>query len=380
MHHSLSRAVDIKLDKEGDYSSVFDIVKWRAVLRGPWKGYLGWGVALLITFSKPIRLSGTFSDLNRHGWYWAELSSSSVHVLLDVRKRGIIAIDPVLSSEGIEFEAKEEKIAYELAKKMWGDGVRDLKLLGHFRYSNGDEAKSFFVSEIELENGRALLAFNEPGNILYEFTSTIVEGNPNISLSHYIPTNIIDSHNGLNLVEFEGNVFYNYDFTINNISINNIDWPITLLFSGFENENPITDMYFGKTAYALPMYVYVKPCGWITKQGTKGVIWSPILKGYLYLHIRLYRCCDKQLFFATTHYDQYPIESWSGYSGPAAADAMHIAKQKGLDVFKDYVNLLNAEGFWVEENKIRLHNGFASMILAETASRDIIIPKHVESQ
>jgi hypothetical protein len=37
---------------------------------------------------------------------------------------------------------------------------------------------------------------------------------------------------------------------------------------------------------------------------------------------------------------------------------MHIAKQKGLDVFKNYVNLLNMEGSG-SKNNIRLLNGFA---------------------
>jgi hypothetical protein len=119
---------------------------------------------------------------------------------------------------------------------------------------------------------------------------------------------------------------------------------------------------FGEAKVASQMYAYIKPCEWISSRGTKGIVWSHALNGYLYLHIRYYGCYGEPLYIASTHYDQYPLESWSGYSTFATIDATHLAMLKGLDVVRDYVNLLNAEGFWIDENKARLHNGFASIV------------------
>jgi hypothetical protein len=110
------------------------------------------------------------------------------------------------------------------------------------------------------------------------------------------------------------------------------------------------------------MYTYIKSCEWVSSRGTKGIVWSHALNGYLYLHIRYYGCYERPLYITSTHYDQYPLESWSGYGMFTTIDTTHIAMLKGLDIVRDYVNLLNAEGFWIDENKARLHNGFASII------------------
>jgi hypothetical protein len=46
----------------------------------------------------------------------------------------------------------------------------------------------------------------------------------------------------------------------------------------------------------------------------------------------------------------------------ATIDTTYLAMLRRLDVVRDYVNILNAEGFWIDENKARLHNGFASIV------------------
>ena len=148
-----------------------------------------------------------------------------------------------------------------------------------------------------------------------------------------------------------------------------MDWPVGLVFYGNADVNKVKGIYWGVTLLANPMYAYINDgSGWVwdTDRGTKGVVYSSYLNSYVYLHMRVYapnppdyahNAYWGKYVIATAHYDQYPFESWSGYSEYAEHDLAQIASQKGYTVFVDWANFYNYEPYRAEGNHIWLNDG-----------------------
>ncbi|AKG39443.1 hypothetical protein MA03_07830 [Infirmifilum uzonense] len=168
--------------------------------------------------------------------------------------------------------------------------------------------------------------------------------------------------------------FYNYDFTSTSVSSTNVDWPVGLLFYGNADVNKVKNIYWGVTIFANPMYFYMNDgSGWIWDEdrGTKGVVFSSYLNSWVYLHMRVYAPNPPDYAYnsywgkyvlATAHYDQYPLETWSGYSEYAEKDLASIASNKGYATFQDWAYFYNTEPYRVEGNHIWLNNGYATAI------------------
>ncbi|ABL78641.1 hypothetical protein [Thermofilum pendens] len=158
--------------------------------------------------------------------------------------------------------------------------------------------------------------------------------------------------------------FYNYDFQSERVGLDNVDWPVSLVFAGFGGAGEVRGLFFGGTPYGNEMKMQVWPAGtWLGDRGTKGVVYSPTFNAYLYLHMRVYEVRAGEITaVGTTHYDQFPVESWSGYTSLASGDFLAMAGRRGLRVRADELFLLNAEGFSFEENHPRLHTGYAGLV------------------
>lgn len=65
---------------------------------------------------------------------------------------------------------------------------------------------------------------------------------------------------------------------------------------------------------------------------------------------------------AITHYDEYPWESWSGYSEHAEKDLAAYARSKGYTVYEDWAYFYNYEPRRIEGNHIWLNNGYATAV------------------
>ena len=168
--------------------------------------------------------------------------------------------------------------------------------------------------------------------------------------------------------------FYNYDFCSDQVSSTNVDWPVTMLFDGNAEVDKVKDIYFGITIFANSMYEELNDGdGWVwdTDRGTKGIHYSTYLNAYVYLHMRVYAPSSTDRMYndawgyyvlGTTHYDEFPWESWSGYSEYAENDFASIARSKGYFVLEDIVNFYNYESYREEGNHIWLNDGYATSV------------------
>ncbi|WP_288008172.1 hypothetical protein [Thermofilum sp.] len=168
--------------------------------------------------------------------------------------------------------------------------------------------------------------------------------------------------------------FYNYDFTSKTVSSSNVDWPVCLVFYGNADVNKVKNIYWGVTILANTMYAYLddgQGFVWDEDRGTKGVVWSNCLNSYVWLHMRVYALNPPDYLYniyygkyviATAHYDQFPLESWSGYTECAEKHLADIAKSKGYTVYQDLFYFYNYEPYRIEGNHIWLNNGYATYI------------------
>ncbi|ABL78588.1 hypothetical protein [Thermofilum pendens] len=164
--------------------------------------------------------------------------------------------------------------------------------------------------------------------------------------------------------------FYNYDFKSQVVSSSNVDWPVTMVFYGNADVNKVKNIFFGLTILANPMYAYIYSNGWVwdTDRGTKGVVYSNYLNGYVYLHMRVYAPNPPDYIYdpawgkyviGTTHYDEYPLESWSGYPEYAEHDFAAIARSKGYTVYQDWAYFYNDQG---SPGSITYNDGYATAV------------------
>lgn len=167
--------------------------------------------------------------------------------------------------------------------------------------------------------------------------------------------------------------FYNYDFASRSVSSSNVDWPVGLLFYGNADVNKVKSIYWGRIP-ASTMYACIDDGGgwvWDSDMGTKGIVYSSYLNSYVYLHMRVYAPNPPDYAYnqywgkyviATAHYDQFPLESWSGYSEYAEHHLASIASGKGYAVYVDWAYFYNYEPYRAEGNHIWLNDGYATAV------------------
>ncbi|WP_218042139.1 hypothetical protein [Infirmifilum lucidum] len=180
--------------------------------------------------------------------------------------------------------------------------------------------------------------------------------------------------NNLTVLAIAEDRFYNYDFTSQYVSPGSVDWPVCLVFYGNAYVDKVKNIYWGVTIFANPMYAYLNDgsgWAWDTDRGTKGVFYSNYLNQYVYLHMRVYAPNPPDYMgnsywgkyvIATAHYDQYPLESWSGYTEYAERDLASIASSKGYTVYVDWAYFYNPEPYRAEGNHIWLNGGYATAV------------------
>jgi hypothetical protein len=180
----------------------------------------------------------------------------------------------------------------------------------------------------------------------------------------------------LRLISINDDRFYNYDFTEKTVSSSKVDWPVDMIFCHNADVNKVKSIYFGATISAWPMYMYLSDNGitylWDEDRGTKnGMWWSLYLGQWVKLHMRVYAPNPPDYFtntsylkmvVGTSHYDEYPWESWSGYSEYAESDLRAIAIGKGYQVFGENVYLYNYEANRWEGSHFWQNSGYASRV------------------
>ncbi|UNQ73808.1 hypothetical protein [Infirmifilum sp. NZ] len=178
----------------------------------------------------------------------------------------------------------------------------------------------------------------------------------------------------LTVLAIAEDMFYNYDFASQSVSSSNVDWPVCLVFYGNADVNKVKGIYWGATILANPMYAYLNDgAGWVwdPDRGTKGVVYSSYLGGYVYLHMRVYAPNPPDYMsntywgryvVATAHYDQFPLESWSGYTEYAERHLASIASAKGYATFVDWAYFYNPEPYRAEGSHIWLNDGYATAV------------------
>lgn len=170
--------------------------------------------------------------------------------------------------------------------------------------------------------------------------------------------------------------FYNYDFISQSVSSSNVDWPISMVFHTNAEIDKVKDIFFGAELTANLMYGRVNDGNgyvWDEDRGTKsGQRYSSQLQTYVYLHMRLYAPNPPDYMqnddwgnfvIGSTHYDQWPFETWSGYSEYAEDDFVDIGRSKGYSVADDWADFFNNEPFREEGSHIWLNNGRGTEML-----------------
>lgn len=179
----------------------------------------------------------------------------------------------------------------------------------------------------------------------------------------------------LTTLSSDGDSFYNYDFlSDSSASSNNVDWPITMLHYNDAEVDKVKDIYYG-ASIASQKHARMNDGGWTwdSDLGTKsGIFWSDSLGEYVYIHQRVYAPNPPDYLsntpwgnyvISSTHYDDYPLEAWSGYSENAEDDFALIASAS-YTVFEDWSNFSNSEPYREENNgsHIWLNDGFATAV------------------
>ena len=154
----------------------------------------------------------------------------------------------------------------------------------------------------------------------------------------------------LSVVNVGGDLIYNYDFETTSASSSNVDWPVTMMFTGNADINKVKNLYWGQTALGFNMYGRLSDgAGWVwdNDRGTKS------LGSYCTCHMRLYADSDDRMYnltwgyfvIGTSHYDYREAftDQFFGYSEYAATELSNHA--------------VGHSGVWfVEWNSINMYN------------------------
>lgn len=179
----------------------------------------------------------------------------------------------------------------------------------------------------------------------------------------------------LAVVNVGGDYIYNYDFESPSASSSNVDWPVTMMFTGNANINKVKNIYWG-TALGANMYGRVNDgAGWVwdNDRGTKS------LGAYSTCHMRLYADSDDRLYnltwgyfvIGTSHYDIREIfpDRRFGWSEDAATELSNLAEDHWSVWFVEWnsINMYNYEpGRWEYEGGSPRHywqnNGYATQV------------------
>lgn len=193
-----------------------------------------------------------------------------------------------------------------------------------------------------------------------------------IVLSLIITTSVLPamaySTSNLNILSIREDSFYNYDFASETASNTNVDWPVTMLFYNNANVNKVKNIFF--IGFGWLKYGRLNDgAGWVwdSDGGTKG---SSSWYSDRWLHMRVYADSDDRMYnldwgyyvLGTTHYDQYPSETWSGYSETAEEEFASIARSKGYAVYEDWGNFYNNEPYRVEGDHIWSNSGYTTAV------------------
>lgn len=173
----------------------------------------------------------------------------------------------------------------------------------------------------------------------------------------------------LRVINFGGDYFYNYDFGSPDDppSRLNVDWPVTMMFTGNANINKVKKIYWGLAGplQASPMHMKLNDgAGWVwdSDRGTKSL-------GLVNCHLRLYADSDDRLYnltwgyfvIGTSHYDYYELNPnhYHGLSEAAEAELSNKAEGSGYVWFvdRDCIDMNNNEPYREEtdENGVIRH-------------------------
>lgn len=183
------------------------------------------------------------------------------------------------------------------------------------------------------------------------------------------------STSNLTTISSDGDSFYNYDFDSTSVSSSNVDWPITMIHYDDAEVDAVKDIYFGSATNAFSKYARVNDGGWTwdSDKGTKtGQVYSEDIDDYVYVHQRIYAPNPPDYMsnspwgnyvISSTHYDDYPFESWSGYS-EYAEDFFALTAGGSYTVYEDLSSLSNAESYREEDSgsHIWLNNGYVTFV------------------
>lgn len=169
------------------------------------------------------------------------------------------------------------------------------------------------------------------------------------------------STSNLTTLSIDGDSFYNYDFDSESASSSNVDWPITMVHYDNAEVDDVKDIYFGSTIFANTKYARMNDGGWDwdSDKGTKsGQVYSDELDDYVYVHQRIYAPNPPDYMsnspwgnyvISTTHFDEYPTESWSGYS-EYAEDFFALSASGSYTVYEDWSDFSNDESYREEDS------------------------------
>lgn len=203
-----------------------------------------------------------------------------------------------------------------------------------------------------------------------------------ITMLSYLPylDGLIDAAttSNLRIISINEDRFYNYDFlSNNNASRTNVDWPVNMIFCHNADVNKVKLIYWGPTILADRMYALMSDNGstyvWDEDRGTKSVLphYSPEVGAWVFIHLRVYAPNPPDYLtnsslgrwvFGTSHYDEYILERWSGYSEYAERNLADIAAGKGYPVYREDWYLYNREVLYNENNHIWLNSGWATRV------------------
>ncbi|GIU72411.1 MAG: hypothetical protein KatS3mg003_1890 [Candidatus Nitrosocaldaceae archaeon] len=180
----------------------------------------------------------------------------------------------------------------------------------------------------------------------------------------------------LMIIYNDGDRFYNHDFLSNIDPPSNydVDWPVTMLFCNNADINKVKWIYWGPTI-ATPMYMKMNDGNrwvWDSDMGTKNSFWySGYLQQWVKLHMRIYAPNPPDYMtnynwgkyvVGTTHYDEFWLESWSGYSQYAEYDLSTYAYNKGYQVYVDSEPMYNNDNRGNINNHIWQNDGYATRV------------------
>lgn len=342
----------------GEYAQIFVRQDYHVVFIHDWfnRSTGNYGCAYLVRFEEAREVKGSFWDFLHNRSYKARVWTSSLHVFYDAKKERVVLVDPIVSgslkSEGladhdgapIDLYGKE----HFLLGEFWLAGLG-----GKLRIYEAWEGKQativgYLGSRVEPRfSGKA-------------FNASVF--NVRSLWAEYFFSRLVHPLSGLAEVSLDSSITYNYDFQSEDVSAKSIDWPVTFIFKGFRTIGEVKNYFFGETPFGNEMKMLVKTsASWTGDRGTKGLIYLPLINGYPYGHMRLYRI-GEDLVAGTSHLDQFPVESWSGYSLLARKIFVEMASIRGLNVKERFSYLYNREGPIFEDNHPRLHSGYASLI------------------